>query len=166
MDSQKFNRLLNDIKHDKRAIVPIFQEFYPKIILHLRCRFGNLICHEDVASEVFAALLEEKEYEYVTAPIKWLFALADNKATDILRTRHEEIAYNDVLGPPPDFDYSCLSAEVRLAFEQIDPQSRAILYLHFWEGYSHEEIADMFHITCGNVRLKVSRAYKIIKKFL
>ncbi len=166
MNPQKFNRVLSKIKYDKQAIIPIYQEFYSKIILHLRCRFGNLVRHEDVASEVFAALLEGKEHDYVNAPTQWLFAMADNKAIDILRTRHEEVAYTDALGPTPDFDYSGLSADVHLAFEHIDPLSRKILYLHFWVGYSHKDIAAMLHMTCGNVRLKASRAYKILKKYL
>ena len=158
MNPQKFNRILRKIKYDKQAIIPIYQEFYPKIIIHLRCRFGKLICHEDVASEVFAALLEGKEHEFVNAP--------DNKATDILRTHHEEVAYTDALNSSPDFDYSYLCADVQLAFEHIDPLSRKILYLHFWEGYSHKEIAAMLNMTCGNVRLKASRAYKILEKYL
>lgn len=166
MNPQKFNRILSKIKYDKQAIIPIYQEFYSKIIIHLRCRFGKLICHEDVASEVFAALLEGKEHEYVNAPTQWLYAMADNKATDILRTRHEEVAYTDALSPTPDFDYSGLCADVQLAFEHIDPLSRKILYLHFWEGYSHKEIAAMLNMTCGNVRLKASRAYKILEKYL
>lgn len=166
MNPQKFNRILSKIKYDKQAIIPIYQEFYSKIIIHLRCRFGRLICHEDVASEVFVTLLEGKDHEYINAPTQWLFAIADNKATDILRTHHEEVAYTDALSPTTDFDYSGLCANVQLAFGHINVQSRKILYLHFWEGFGHKEIATMLNMTCGNVRLKASRAYKILEKYL
>lgn len=166
MDPQKFNGLLNSIKNDKQAIIPIYQEFYAKIILHLRCRFGKLICHEDVVQEVFASLLSSEEFGYVNSPLQWLFKVADNKAIDLLRNRHEEIAYSDALNVSADFHDSYLCAEVQLAFKHIDPLSRRILVMHFWEGYSHKEIAAILNLTCGNVRLKASRAYKILEKFL
>lgn len=166
MDPKKFNKQLRKIKDDKEAIVPIYREYYSEIVIHLRCRFGKLICHEDIAQEVFAALLEPREYKEIASPTQWLFAIADNKAIDCLRSRHEEIAYADTLDSGRNFDYSYLSAEVQFAFEQIDALSRTILHLRFWEGYNHKEIAAMLHMSCGNVRLKVSRAYQEIKKYL
>ncbi len=166
MNPQKFNRILRKIKDDKQAVVPIYREYYSKIILHLRCRFGKTVSAEDIAQEVFATLLEGDTPESVQFPAQWLFTIADNKAIDILRKTHEELSYTDTFRLSPDPDYSHLSADIRLAFGHLDPLSRQILYLHFWEGYSHTEIASMLHMSCGNVRLKVSRAYKILEKFL
>lgn len=166
MNAQKFNRILNNIKDDKQAIVPIYQEFYSQIIIHLRCRYGKLICPEDIAEEVFASLLKGGNSAYINSPLQWLFTISDHKATDAIRKRHEEMAYTDALNASADFDYSFLGADVQLAFSHLDPLSRQILVMHFWEGYTHKEIAALLNITCGNVRLKVSRAYKILQKFL
>lgn len=166
MNSQKFNRLLNNIKNDKKAIIPIYQEYYSKIVIHLRCRFGRIICHEDIAQEVFAALLNLKEDKKIDSPTQWILAVADNKAIDFLRTHHEDFAYTDALNSTFDLNYSFLGTDIQLAFVHIDSLSRKILYMHFWEGYSYKQIAEILHVTSGNVRLKASRAYKELKKHL
>lgn len=166
MNPQKFNGALADIKSDKQAIIPIYDEYYPKIILHLRCRFGNLVCPEDIAQDVFAMLLNSDKLPYVQSPTKWLMTVADNRATDVLRSQHKEVPLLEELAPPVNCDYSCLSVDIQRAFQEIDPVSRQIIYLHFWEGYSHNEIAEILGITCGNVRIKAYRAYKTLKKWL
>ncbi len=166
MESQKFNKLLCKISSDKHALVPIYQEFYAKIILHLHIRFGKAICPEDVAQEVFAILLNMEYREYINSPQQWLFSVADNKAIDLIRKQHIELSLPDDLKAPPQFEISTPNIAIQLAFEHIDPISRQILHMHFWEGYSHKEIAAQLNMSCGNVRQKASRAYKILEKFL
>lgn len=166
MESQKFNKSLHKILSDKQAIVPIYQEFYAKIVVHLRFRFGNSICPEDIAQEVFASLLNTKPANYIEAPQRWLFALADNKAIDFLRRQQNEIAFSDDMNASPVCEIPTQNITIRLAFEHIDPQSQKILMMHFWEGYNYKEIAEALNLSCGNVRLKASRAYKILKDFL
>ncbi len=166
MEPQKFNNLLLKIKSDKRALIPIYQEYYAKIILHLRVRFGKCICPEDVAQEVFVTILHMEHTEYIKAPQKWIFSVADNKAIDLLRRRHEEVPLSDNMKASPIFEVSTQNVAIQLAFEHLDPVSQKILIMHFWEGYSHKEIASMLNMTCGNVRLKASRAYKTLEKYL
>ena len=104
--------------------------------------------------------------EYINAPQQWLFSVADNKAIDLLRRHHEEISLTDDLKVPHNCEIPTQSIAIHLAFQHIDPLSQKILHMHFWEGYTHKEIAAELNMTCGNVRQKVSRAYKILEKFL
>lgn len=166
MDPQKFNKLLLKIKDDKRALIPIYKEYHSKIIIHIRCRYGARVSAEDVVQEVYASLLAPKEHEFIDSPQQWLFAMADHKAIDFLRMQHGEIAYSDDLKTSPTCEIPTQNLALQFAFKQIDPLSQKILIMHFWEGYSHKEIAAMLQMTCGNVRLKVSRAYKILEKYL
>ncbi len=166
MDPHKFNKLLCKIKDDKRALIPIYKEFHSKIIIHIRCRYGQRVCAEDVVQEVYAALLEIKEHAFIDSPQQWLFAMADHKAADSFRAQCKETSYSDDLKAPPVCEIPTQSIAIRLALEQIDPISQKILLMHFWEGYSHEEIAKELNMSCGNVRLKASRAYKILKDLL
>ena len=47
----------------------------------------------------------------------------------------------------------------------LDKTSQTILYMHFWEGYSLKEVADVLGIEYANLRKRVSRAYAELKKF-
>lgn len=88
MDAQKFNRLLRKSKSDKEAVDLIYDEYCPKLKLHLQRRFGNLINPEDTVEDVFLKLLEMKIPDHVKFPTAWLFRLADNYIIDQLRTNH------------------------------------------------------------------------------
>ena len=166
MNPQKFNKLLRKIKDDKQALIPIYKEYHSKIIIHIRCRYREHVCAEDVAQEVYAALLELKEHDYIDSPQQWLFAMADHKASNLLKMKHGEIAFLDDLNASPLCEISTQDVSIQLAFQHLDPLSQKILIMHFWEGYSHKEIAKELNMTCGNVRLKASRAYKILEKYL
>ena len=165
MEPQKFNKLLHKTKSDKRALIPIYQEFYAKIVLHLRTRFRKCVCHEDIAQEVFATLLNMEHKEYINAPQQWLFSIANNKAVDFIKKHQKEIPLTTDTGASPACEISTQNIAIQLAFEHIDPVSQKILIMHFWEGFGHAEIAKALNMTCGNVRQKASRAYKILKRF-
>lgn len=165
MDIRKFNRLLSDVKHDKKAIEQIYLEYYPKIVLHLKRRFGNLLYVEDAAENVFVSLLS-LEPRYIEYPTAWLYTIAENDVKDYLKAQNRELPLLDYTRSPFDFDRNILSADMQAAFAHLDKDVQMILYLHHWEGYTHEEIAKELHLSPNNVRVKVSRAYKVLKKYL
>ena len=165
MDIRKFNRLRNRVKRDKQAIEQIYLEYYPKIVLHLKRRFGNLPYVEDAVENVFLSLLSI-EPRYIDYPTSWLFTIADNDVLDYLKAQKRELPLLESATVSCDFDHEILSSDMQAAFTHLDKDVQMILYLHHWEGYTHEEIAKELHISPNNVRVKVSRAYKILKKYL
>lgn len=166
MDALKFNRLLRKIQSDKRAVEKLYEEYYPKIVYHVRRRFGNLVSPEDITQNVFLALLTTEITTYVEHPTAWLYTLVDNKAKDLLRVRHEEIALSEMLVSSFCIDSTILKEDMKQCLKGLDPISQQIIYLHIWEGYSYIEIAEELGVSCSNVRVKVSRAYKFIKQYL
>lgn len=166
MNAITFNRLLRRIKRDRRAIELIYAEFYPKIVLHLQRRFGSFLCSEDVAEDVFVHLLSFDCSHFIKYPTSWLYAIADDKGEEILHRNNVELPFPKGGFLPAGFEHAVLSADVESAFRHLDEESRTILYLRFWEGYSGEAIARELHISPGNVRVKISRAYKTLKKYL
>lgn len=166
MDPQHFNRLLRRIATDSSAFKELYDAYYSKIKLHVHRRFGKLISADDIAQDVFVSLLTLKPESDIIYPTTWLMRLADNHATDLLRLRHEEIALTENIQVPFSIDNAILHTDLQAVLKHLDPLSQQIIYLHVWEGYSHQEIAEELHITCTNVRVRMSRAYKIIKNFL
>ena len=49
---------------------------------------------------------------------------------------------------------------------QLPPKDRAAIHLHYYEGYSTEEIARMTGVAPGTVRSRLSRARAKLKKLL
>ena len=166
MDAKKFNRLMKTIKYDSKAFSEIYEEYYPKIKIHVQRRFGRLVCAEDISQEVFLKLLSLDVKEYVEYPTAWVYALADNKVKDILRATHDEIALSDLCTASFDLDDTILSVDIKSALLHLDEMSQQILYLHIWEGYSYKEIALELNLGYANVRVKASRALKTLKKHL
>ena len=56
MEAHKFNRLLSRISCDKEAFELLYGEYYLKMKLHIRRRWGNLVAAEDIVQDVREAL--------------------------------------------------------------------------------------------------------------
>lgn len=164
MDVLQFNRLLRNMGSDRRALEKIYAEYYPKIVLHLRYRFGDLISPDDVAEEVFLSLMRSPPQKEVEHPTAWLMGLADHKAIDLLRKYREETDLPETLAMPPPFDNVILRSDVRQELQTLDKETQEIIYLHIWEGYSLKEISDLKNIGYETVRKKTSRAYQKLEK--
>lgn len=56
--------------------------------------------------------------------------------------------------------------DLDFALRQLSPQSRAIIYLYYYEGYSTKEIASMLDIRDNAVRTSLSRSRSKLKGIL
>lgn len=160
MDPVKFNNLLKKLNTDKDALDEIYDEYYPLIVLHLRRRFGKLISAEDTAHDLFVKLLKIHQKDYIEHPISWFYKLADNNAIDEIRKRNEVLPLNELQGAPFNADSMFTRVEVMEYFSHLDKKMQQILYMHFWEGYSLKEIAQILDMNYTTVRVKVFRAYQ------
>lgn len=165
MKPLRFNRLLQKMKTDKRALDEIHSEYYPILVLYLNRRFGKLVPAEDVAQEVFLSILEAKPTEYVEFPSTWMCRIADFTAIEYLKRFEEELPLLPDKPAPFRLDDLLLNADVKRCLSLLDETSQEIIYLHYWEGYKHEEIAQALNLSPVNVRVKASRAYSLIKKY-
>lgn len=61
------------------------------------------------------------------------------------------------------------SPEEREELEELyalPPQDRAVIHLHYYEGYSTQEIAQLLHCRPGTVRSRLSRARERLRRLL
>ena len=164
MNSQKFNKLLQNLKYDKKALTLIYEEYYPKLVFHLTRRFGDQISPEDAAQDVFLTLMTAEDFNPVEFPVTWLCRTADNKVIDMLKSQHPESPLYDSYPDTFNWDRIIMKDDMKRCFQLLDETSRRILYLYHWEGFDHREIAKQLDMSCANVRTKACRAYKVIKK--
>jgi RNA polymerase sigma-70 factor (ECF subfamily) len=124
---------------------------------------------DDVVQAVFLKLYRSSvpfaDDEHVR---RWLARVTVNECTSLWRTfkrRPEDIDdYLDELVAPGEADpgeRGVLEKVLRL------PRTYGVvLYLHYYEGYSHGDIADMLHITEANVRTRLTRGRRKLKGVL
>lgn len=148
--------------------VPQF-EYYISIFRPtvFRLAFGMLKNREDsddIAQEAYARLYQTDKHfrddEHVKA---WLIRVTINLCKDMVRSawyRHRDepvsdISVSDKCDSPLD---SCI--------KRLDPESTAVIYLYYYEGYSVKEIAQIRHSTSAAVRTRLTRARKQLKTML
>ena len=117
---------------------------------------------EDVCQTVFLKLLEQKQI----APGKekqWLLTVTANECRSLLRSHwwKTTVPMDETLSTtPPDGNY------VLDSIMRLDPKYRVVVYLHYYEGYSTEEIGKLLHITRSAVTTRLSRARQMLKSEL
>ena len=136
---------------------------------------GNVHVAEDAAQEAFIqAWLHLSSYRPQTSLRNWLYRIAFNAATDILR-REKRILPNDMEempltdsqpGPEALLFQSERTALVQKAILSLPDASRAVLILREYEEMSYHEMADTLDIPVGTVMSRLNYARKVLKEKL
>ena len=118
---------------------------------------------EDISQTVFLKLLQQPELE-TGKEKQWLLRVTANECKSLLRSawwrRSAPLEEAAEKSQDPD-DRDVLSAVLALK-----PQYRAVVYLHYYEGYSAREIASILRITVSAVTTRLQRARSLLKQVL
>ncbi len=121
---------------------------------------------EDVFSDVFFALYRYGGGFVSDTHLKaWLLRVAVNKSKNIVKSAHNRrrAALTENIAAPEE---DKTGGEVLDALTKLKPKSRAVVYLHYYEGYSLCEIGRLLSIKEGSVRSIAGRAREELKAFL
>ena len=116
---------------------------------------------EDAVQDAFLRFLERAPKD-LERPSAWLMRVLVNGCKSRLR-----LAWRRV-GPLPDA-LPTPGPEEREELEELfslPPEDRAVIHLHYYEGYSTDEIAHMLGQRPGTVRSRLSRARERLRKLL
>ena len=116
---------------------------------------------EDAVQDAFVRFLERRP-ENLENPGAWLTRVLVNGCKSRLR-----LAWRRV-GPLPD-TLAAPGPEEREELEELfslPPEDRAVIHLHYYEGWSTNEIAQMLGRQPGTVRSRLSRARRRLRKLL
>ena len=119
---------------------------------------------EDAVQETFLRYLEKRpEFRDGEHEKAWLLKVAANRCKSVLRgrKRHPAVELLDVY-PAPDRD----GRELMEAVLALPPNQRSAVHLHYYEGYSTDEIARILGQRPGTVRSHLSRARESLRKYL
>lgn len=103
---------------------------------------------EDIMQDVFLKLYTYtgvfKNDEHVKA---WLLRCAINGGLNLIKSNwYKNSVSLDSIGELPD-RISDNGSDIRNAMMSLDPKLRAVLYLHYFEGYTAEETAKLIGIS-------------------
>lgn len=123
---------------------------------------------EDVVQETFLEVVKSiREYRGEGHLWGWVRRIASSKA--LMRLRREKLRVTDELldeatGAPP----ASVGARIDLerAFEQLSETSRAVVWLHDVEGFTHEEIAEQMGKTVSFSKSQLARAHTRLRRML
>ncbi|HKZ84919.1 MAG TPA: bifunctional nuclease domain-containing protein [Anaerolineae bacterium] len=109
----------------------------------------------------------------------WLCSIAVNLAKMALRRRRTTVSLEDLDGgrvargfrledatPESEFEARELRRSVRRAIEQLPEDMRAAVWMRYVEGLSYQEIAGMFGIAPGTLRVQAHRARHKLREAL
>jgi RNA polymerase sigma-70 factor, ECF subfamily len=136
---------------------------------------GDAQIAEDAAQETFIqAWLHLSSYRPQTSLRNWLYRIALNAATDILRKEKrilphalEDLPLSD---PQPGPEAVAFQEEratvVKKAVLSLPEACRAVLVLREYEGLSYQEIAEALEIPVGTVMSRLNYARKLLRNTL
>ena len=117
---------------------------------------------EDVCQTGFLKLMEQKAFQPGKEK-QWLLRVTANECRNLLRSHwwKTTVPMEDTLSVDPPEVNEVLQSVLALA-----PKYRVVVYLHYYEMLSTEEIAGLLHITRSAVTTRLSRARQMLKETL
>ena len=118
---------------------------------------------EDVVQTVFLKLLESSMIIYPGKESAFLTKVTINHCKNLLTAakKHEAISLDEVvLSVQPE------NRDIVHAVMELPEKYRAVVSLHYFEGYSFREISKFLHISISAVSMRLYRAKSILKKQL
>ncbi len=125
---------------------------------------GDVQEAEDAVQDTFLRYLEKRpEFRDSGHEKAWLLKVTANRCKSILRIwkRHPAVELLDIY-PAPDTD----SRELMEAILTLPANQRAAVHLHYYEGYTSEEIGAILGQRPGTVRSHLSRARDALRRYL
>jgi RNA polymerase sigma-70 factor, ECF subfamily len=140
-----------------------FGDFYARTARALRayiCRVsGNATLADDILQESYIRLLGAPPLEEAQRK-SYLYRTATNLITDQRRSQSRRWRWWQLTAPRPEAVESPidLTSDVERLFARLAPRERALLWLAYVEGASHQEIAAVLRLKEGSIKVLLFRA--------
>ncbi|MEJ5197296.1 MAG: sigma-70 family RNA polymerase sigma factor [Anaerolineae bacterium] len=162
---------LEQARNGNQAAFGRLIEAYERPVYNLAYRMlGNAAEAEDATQETFVRMYTKLATCDPSRKLaSWVLSIAAHYCIDRLRRRRinwlsldEEpvgaVLSDHHLDPEESAVRSEARAEVQDAVMRLEPSYRLPLILHYWYGFSYEEIAEIMHISVQAVKSRMHRA--------
>jgi RNA polymerase sigma-70 factor (ECF subfamily) len=139
------------------------------VFRYCRVQLHDPMLAEDVHQQIFLEAFRDLAGFQERAMLRtWLFSIARHRVLDALKHRRraqarvENAEPPDVADPRPSvvesLDEHRLHAALIAGLDRLSPDVRAAVLLRFQQGFSFEELAEMFNEKPGTLHARVARA--------
>jgi len=128
---------------------------------------------EDIMQEAFLDAFKKIDLYKGTGSFgAWLKRIVVNKSIDHLRAKKDTLSLEEEIIAAEDVEDTTIEdeayvsntftrlEEIREAIDNLDAHHKIVISLHLLEGYDHQEIAQILHISHNNARARYFRAKK------
>jgi RNA polymerase sigma-70 factor (ECF subfamily) len=158
---------------DEQAMARLYER-YSSIVYSVALRvLGNAEAAEDVLQEVFMQIWRTPDlFDATRGSLPgWLAVITRNRAIDSLRKRRPEANISDVVVcVEPDLvggaDRGRALETIRGALGGMPPPQRSALEMAFFEGLSHNEIAEKTGEPLGTIKTRIRAGLVTLRKAL
>ena len=128
---------------------------------------GNEEDARDIVQNSFEILWQKRSDVSADKAKAFLFQIAYRQSVDIYRKK-DRIKYKETIteGGITNGPQTGLKQALDRALSRLDEQSRALVLLKDYEGYSYEEIGKLTDLSSAQVRVYLHRARKTLKEYL
>jgi len=158
---------------DGPAFVELVERFRQRVWQICYRLLGNEHDASDAAQEVFVRLfLHRGKFEGRSKYSTWVHGIAVRTGLTTRRgrgrrQRHENVASDETIethSPGTPAPTEGLSLDLMQMLDILDEEDRALLILKYAENYSHEELAEIFHLSVSACKMRISRAREKIQE--
>lgn len=172
----KHYQLVAECKQGSKKACYELYRLYAKAMLNVAFRIvGNTDEAEDVLQEAFLdAFNRIKDFRQETTFGLWLKQIVVHRAINLLRKRKMNLVEMDgdemeniADDEPEDLEQTQYKvAQVKEAMKELPEGYRVVISLYLLEGYDHEEIGQILHITENTSRTQFLRAKRKLSEIL
>jgi RNA polymerase sigma-70 factor (ECF subfamily) len=133
---------------------------------------GNEADASDAAQEVFVGLFQGRgTFAGKSKFATWLHAIALRTCLKLRRARGRRRKYETAIAERSRYESHESRSEaagqaldLAQMLETLDEEDRALLLLKYSEGYSYEELADLFHLSESACKMRISRTREELQR--
>lgn len=129
---------------------------------------GFLREDEDVADAIQETILnclehgcEVRKPQYYKT---WMIRILINNCKDILREKCQTYGEDELIQCTSDSHLKLGEVELKDTLEQLDEKYRAVIVLHYLEGFKVKEIGEILSMNIATVKTRLSRGRKELQK--
>lgn len=156
---RKKDVILLKMEDAERLYYRYFATVYSICMLYMR----NEADACDMVQETFLRLIQSRfAYQNDEKAKAWLIVTASNCCKSLLGKswRKKQIPYEPEAHDTGMYDTDNLLLQM---VKELDEKYRIPLYLHYFEGYSSIEIADMLHVNASTIRSRMAKARNLLR---
>lgn len=174
--------LIRQIADEQQAGIEALYDRYHRLVFSVALAVvGDRPVAEEVTLDVFIRVWRgAKTYDPARATVStWLIAIARHHAIDVLRWQNARVDAKsvglddlhfqtdpDLPEPEEQAEISQRRKHIQHALFQLPADQRQALFLAYFKGYSHGQIAELLEQPLGTVKTRIRLAMQKLKRML